>query len=277
MRVITLLLACSWMLYAVTATGAVRSDINLDEDVTLEDVITGLQLLSGMTPSILPMADGVDVDGDGRIGFDEVLDALQTIAYGLTLVNEVVSADARIWMDRNLGASQAATGSDDPLAYGDLYQWGRGRDGHEKRDSATTTTLSSLDTPGHGDFILSTTAPFDWRTTLNNDLWQGVSGTNNPCPSGFRLPTVTEMETEYTNWGGSPNYLDAFASQLALPAAGYRYASANFIEMAGPNGSYWTATVGGDSVIHLYFNNSTVDVAGGAARASGRSVRCIKD
>jgi hypothetical protein len=30
----------------------------------------------------------------------------------------------RIWMDRNLGASRAATSPTDSEAYGDLYQWG---------------------------------------------------------------------------------------------------------------------------------------------------------
>ena len=39
-------------------------------------------------------------------------------------------------------------------------------------------------------------SPIDWRTPQNNNLWQGVSGTNNPCPAGFRLPTETELETE---------------------------------------------------------------------------------
>jgi hypothetical protein len=50
-------------------------------------------------------------------------------------------------MDRNLGAARAATSSTDAEAYGDLYQWGRGTDGHEKRNSQTTSTLSSSNTP----------------------------------------------------------------------------------------------------------------------------------
>src|SRR6056297_394486 len=41
----------------------------------------------------------------------------------------------KIWMDKNLGASQVATASDDEDAYGDLYQWGRAADGHEDRMS----------------------------------------------------------------------------------------------------------------------------------------------
>ncbi|MGE4541908.1 MAG: hypothetical protein AB7D35_11660, partial [Bacteroidales bacterium] len=62
-------------------------------------------------------------------------------------------ATGQTWMDRNLGASRAATSSTDDQAYGDLYQWGRDTDGHEKRNSGTTSTLSNSDTPGHGNFI----------------------------------------------------------------------------------------------------------------------------
>ncbi len=38
---------------------------------------------------------------------------------------------APLWMDRNLVASQVATASDDTLAFGDVYQWGRAADGHQ--------------------------------------------------------------------------------------------------------------------------------------------------
>ena len=106
----------------------------------------------------------------------------------------VHSDTGRIWMACNLGATQVATAIDDPLAYGDLYQWGRGTDGHEKRDSATTDVYSTTDDPGHGDFIHSGLA--DWRYPSNSDLWQGVDGINNPCPDGFRIPTRTEWSAE---------------------------------------------------------------------------------
>ncbi len=95
-------------------------------------------------------------------------------------VPTVVSKTGRVWMDRNLGANKVATSMTDTEAYGDLYQWGRLTDGHEKRNSGTTTTLSNSDTPGHGDFITNNSespySPFDWRSPQNNNLWQGVSG-----------------------------------------------------------------------------------------------------
>ncbi len=99
-------------------------------------------------------------------------------------------------MALNLGASQVATSSADPAAYGTLYQWGRLGDGHEYRSSPTTTQQSSTDEPGHGRFILPPLGHFDWRNPGNDSLWQGVSGINNPCPAGFRVPTAAEWETE---------------------------------------------------------------------------------
>ncbi len=56
-------------------------------------------------------------------------------------------------MDRNLGATQAATSSSDANSYGDLCQWGRGTDGHQIRTSNTNSTLSSADEPGNANFI----------------------------------------------------------------------------------------------------------------------------
>ncbi len=68
---------------------------------------------------------------------------------------EVLSDTGRCWMAFNLGATQVATSIDDEAAYGDLYQWGRPADGHQRRDDPTTTTteLSTTDAPGHRDFI----------------------------------------------------------------------------------------------------------------------------
>jgi hypothetical protein len=144
---------------------------------------------------------------------------------GSTAVVDVTNpATGKIWMDRNLGASQAATSSTDANSYGDLYQWGRRSDGHQCRNSATTTTLSSTDQPSHGNFIRAPNSPWDWRSPQNNNLWQGVNGVNNPCPSGYRLPTFAELDAERASWS-SNNSAGAFASPLKLPLAGSRIGS----------------------------------------------------
>ena len=193
-----------------------------------------------------------------------------------TAVVEVTNpTTGKIWMDRNLGASQAATSSTDATSYGDLYQWGRSADGHQCRNSATTSTLSSTDTPGHGDFILAPNSPWDWRSPQNTNLWQGVNGTNNPCPSGYRLPTETEFSAERASWSGS-NSAGAFASPLKLPLAGNRNLSFGSLDGVGAGSYYWSSTVSSTSSRYLFFDSGNANM-GTVNLAYGLSVRCIKD
>ncbi len=193
-----------------------------------------------------------------------------------TEVVEVINpTTGKTWMDRNLGASRAATSSTDEEAYGDLYQWGRAADGHQKRNSSTTFTLSSSDTPGHGSFITSSSGYFDWRSPENDDLWQGVNGVNNPCPPGFRLPTATEWEAERQSWS-SNNAAGAFASPLKLPVAGLRLYNNGSLWAVDYHGGFWSGTVDGSISRRLYFT-STGARMGINRRANGYSVRCIKD
>lgn len=194
----------------------------------------------------------------------------------LTIVVDVTNPiTGKTWMDRNLGASRSAQSSTDAQAYGDLYQWGRGADGHQCRTSPTTSTLSSTDQPGHGDFILAPNLPNDWRSPQNTNLWQGVNGVNNPCPSGYRLPTETELNAERTSWS-SNNAAGAFASPLKLPMAGGRDLSNGSLYNVGTNGRYWSSTVSGSSSRHLGFSSGGA-VMSTTRRAYGRSVRCLKD
>ena len=181
----------------------------------------------------------------------------------------------KIWMDRNLGASQVATSSTDANAYGDLYQWGRGADGHQIRTSATTSTLSGTDVPGHSNFILASVSPWDWRSPQNDNLWQGVNGTNNPCPSGYRLPTEAEWADERASWS-SDNSIGAFASPLKLPLAGRRYDGSGSLGSVGSSGYYWSSTIDGSYSRGLFFFSSSAYMLSGS-RALGFSVRCLKD
>jgi uncharacterized protein (TIGR02145 family) len=195
-----------------------------------------------------------------------------------TLVVDVTNpATGKIWMDRNLGATQAATSSTDTASYGDLYQWGRGSDGHQCRNSPTTTTLSSSDQPGHGNFILEPTfSPGDWRSPQNINLWQGVNGVNNPCPSGYRLPTITELDAERTSWNTN-DVAGAFTSLLKLPSAGARASFLNgFLSDVGTYGIYWSSTVSSANSRQMEFNSS-IGYISNAFRAFGMSVRCIKN
>ena len=184
-------------------------------------------------------------------------------------------ATGKIWMDRNLGASQVATSSTDEASYGHLYQWGRGADGHQLRTSGTTTNLSSSDSPGHGNFILAPNTPYDWRSPQNTNLWQGVSGVNNPCPTGYRLPTEAEWNAERLSWS-SNNAAGAFASPLKLPLAGGRSSSNGSLYSVGSYGHYWSSTISSTGSRDLYFDSSYAYMRT-YGRAYGYSVRCLKD
>jgi len=182
----------------------------------------------------------------------------------------------KIWMDRNLGASRAATSKTDADAYGDLYQWGRGSDGHQCRNSSTTTFLSSTDNPTHSSFILSPNYPYDWRSIKNDNLWQGVNGANNPCPNGYRLPTYNELESERLSWP-SNNPLGAFLSPLKLPASGYKNVGDGSMSAVGYNCGYWSSTVDVFTSWLLYFQTGHIAYMSSNYKAGGSSVRCIKD
>ena len=199
---------------------------------------------------------------------------------GPTAIVDVTNpTTGKIWMDRNLGASQVATSSTDAASFGDLYQWGRGADGHQCRNSSTTTTLSSTDQPANGSFITNSSlqAQFDWRSPQNNNLWQGVNGVNNPCPSGYRLPTYTELNTELTSWS-SNNDAGAFDSPLKLPMAAYRDSGNGSLIYVSSRGYYWSSSVSSSSTTsqNLLFSSSNAFMGTGT-RALGFSVRCIKD
>lgn len=185
------------------------------------------------------------------------------------------SSTGKVWMDRNLGASQVATSSTDAAAYGDIYQWGRGADGHQIRTFGTTSTLSNSNTPGHGNLITVGSSPYDWRRPQNDMLWQGVSGINNPCPSGYRLPTEAEWEAERTSWGINSS-AGAFGSPLKLPVAGIRRYGDGSLLNVGSDGYYWSSTVDGTYSRFLYFGSSNARTSNGS-RAYGFSVRCLKD
>lgn len=191
------------------------------------------------------------------------------------IVNVTNPITGKIWMDRNLGATQVATSSTDANSYGGLYQWGRRADGHQCRTSPTTATLSSIDQPANGNFITNNTGNLDWRSPQNANLWQGVNGVNNPCPSTYRLPTDTELDAERLSWSQN-NSAGAFASPLKLPMAGFRRSSTGDLVAVGTLGFYASSTVSNTHSRYLYFNNTnaSIDID---FRALGYAVRCIKN
>jgi uncharacterized protein (TIGR02145 family) len=190
----------------------------------------------------------------------------------------VTAADGKCWLDRNIGANRVAQAADDTASYGYLYQWGRSSDGHQIVGySGTTATLSASDTPSHPDFITTSSGSYDWRSTQNDNLWQGVSGTNNVCPTGFRLPTRAEW-TAVLAAENITSIATAYSSTLKLTVNGYRDRGTGVVGDQGAAGNYWSSTVSGTDAAVLYFNAGGVVAEPTLAnRSYGIGVRCVKD
>jgi len=179
------------------------------------------------------------------------------------------------WMDRNLGASQVATAYNDSAAYGDLFQWGRLDDGHQNCTSGLTTTLSDTDNPGHSSFIKAPDGSLDWRSPKNDNLWQRDGSINNPCPSGWRVPTRDEWEAEAATWT-EMNRVGAASSILKLPTGGIRRHDTGELFVRGHEGHYWASDALTTSAGSYMIWSTGVSI-NASARARGDSIRCIQN
>lgn len=211
----------------------------------------------------------------------------------------IIGIDGNTWLNNNLGADysntakpvfnpgQQATSHDDWKAYGSLFQWGRFSDGHELMNwtdsttgtvvNGTTTLLASTDTPGHSLFIANENHPADWRSSLNNNLWQGVNGINNPCPVGYRLPTHLEWLQNFSGPNGitSVGY-SASNSIFKFSFTGFRHYIDGSLNSTGQVSSYWSSSFTNELIHNRYFANGNAHQVTND-RAFGLPVRCRKD
>lgn len=202
-----------------------------------------------------------------------------------------VESAGACWLDRNLGASQVATQPRSAFAdaaaytasqsasFGDLYQWGRATEGHEKRTSPGINTIANTavpnaNNPWDGRYIVPSSGN-NWLAPVDFTLWQGVNGTNNPCPANYRLPTESELNTEMNSWSPDFDNDGAFGSPLKLPVAGERSTLSSPFG-GGDFAQYWSGEIRSDFPVYLFFNDGFSQVSTIFAR-EGISVRCIKN
>lgn len=189
-------------------------------------------------------------------------------------VYHTIFYNERCWLDRNLEANEAAKSFDDPESYGGYFQWGRQMDGHEHPDYMPTILLSAIDNPGLSNFFIVTEEPFDWRSPKKDKLWSKTGGINNPCPEGWRLPTIEEWENTSSGWNSLE---DAFNSPLKISASGCRRCSDGM--MTKNDGAcsivLWSCTTNENQAYSISIG-ATEPIIEKNNRAMGIPVRCIK-
>jgi uncharacterized protein (TIGR02145 family) len=196
-----------------------------------------------------------------------------------------VTLNGKTWAAANLGASRIATSNSDSQSWGFKYQWGRGSDGHQLPTSTPTSAgaFSSSDDPGHGNFILSTSGYGNWRNPANTSLWIGVNGTNNPCPSGWRLATKSEWEEVINDVASKPpsyqfNGSTAYShSDLKIPRSQGRDRRTAIVELNNVANMHWFGEVILDNAANLMFSNGTDWRFDSGGEAYGGAVRCIQN
>jgi hypothetical protein len=204
----------------------------------------------------------------------------------------VIGADGKTWLNNNLGADYAntakttifspatqASSATDQNAYGSLFQWGRYSDGHELfnytsgTSSAFTVGTSTSTTPGT-NFLSGSGNWYTGTSPTPASLWQGVNGTNNPCPIGWRLPTFTEL-TSWASAAGITARGTAATSTLKFSVPGFRDRSTANRARVGDQGLYFSSSLSGGNVAVIFLGD--IYTTQTIPPANGHPVRCIKD
>jgi uncharacterized protein (TIGR02145 family) len=189
-------------------------------------------------------------------------------------------------------AAIGKTTDDDPFTpswrlIGGYWQWGRkGPDPSKWYDSNTEHFAHGPTGPGSSQTNEGTISEWDGNFAPRGSWSDNYKTANDPCPDGFRLPTIYEWRDVINNntqsakgsWSSSAtNYGSAsfFGEKLMLPAAGYRYYSTGALDDRGINGGYWSSSLSSYSwAWRLLFNSSEARMRNDRP-VYGFSLRCM--
>jgi uncharacterized protein (TIGR02145 family) len=196
---------------------------------------------------------------------------------GTSLVtDEGIQVGSRLWATRNVGLPGTfASSSTDP---GLLYQWDR------NTGWSATEPMKAYGVDGRE------IAGAQWDNSDETGIsW---SAENNPCPPGWRPPSLQEIGTFWNPNHLSYEWVEATATTpagmkftnangtLFLPAAGKRNKDTGALESSGAEGYYWSSEESNKQdhrgAFFLAFDSSSAQGRGDITRATGYSVRCLK-
>ena len=180
----------------------------------------------------------------------------------------------------NLGAANTSADPFTPTweINGGYWQWGR---------SAEAAAGPTATDPKNG-------AVSGWNPdNAANGAWADGSKTaNDPCPTGYRVPTQAQWDGVVANntptfvgtfsgtFSGSATNYEAgvkFGDQLMLPAAGFRLGYDGALYYRGSGGYYWSsAELDSGDAWFLYFDSSNAGT-NSYGRTNGSSVRCVAE
>jgi hypothetical protein len=207
--------------------------------------------------------------------------------YGNTYLEVTSPTTGKVWLDRNLGATQVCATATDAPCQGDLFQWGRPADGHQFSTSTTTnipfTTIAPTTTTdpvnynkfftsnvNNANYVHWTTADAT-RTARKTFLLDATAG--KLCPVGYRVPTVVE-------WTAETTLNMQFTSFLKMPISARRAPDWGSVIVNNSSITFWTADFntyfGTAYPTSIYISNS-VNPSLQQYYSVGYPIRCIKN
>lgn len=188
-----------------------------------------------------------------------------------TSTTVVMPGNPQPWSRINLGGNTSLN-PDVPVQaiHGNYYQWGR------------AGAVADASTPS------ANIAGWDNSAAALGSWTDATKTINDPCPTGFRVPTgqqftnlinnttrsgvgtFTESETNY----GSAIVFSGGGNKLTFPTAGYRYTTGGYLRFRGFSGYYWTSTATANATAMLA-NSTSATVYNTFYRPNGFSIRCI--
>ena len=257
---------------------------------------------SGLTNSNALKADIYVIYNDGATGggTDRQLKLTASIKDCACCIVKVSATEYKEFLCYNLGADTSL----DPHVpvvglQGAYIQWGRrgpnttGDSRVDWQTAVNTSNFAAAPTASNANegavigWITTPAADNSWRTA------GGAKTANDPCPSGYRVPTSAEWTGVNANntasrsgaWTSSTTYYnsalhygpDASTKLLTLPAAGARNFFDGPLSNRGDHGRYWSSTENGTIAFNLFFTSSNVSPATSNNRTNGFSLRCIAE